>query len=724
MACTLSPRARPLTPTVRNRISRLPGQNSNRVVPPSTEFARQLKWRLLLVGAFFTLDIVFLFAGGGVSSWSVVFAYLPYLLVIGGLRLQASRVARHALEIPLLVVAFAADFLFIAAQLHLSGGGWWHGASFYVMVIVMAASTVPPRALFAVTVFGVMVYVGKGWLEVSGIMVPPVWGDFPRPIGNTSFLWNYAGFGALVMIGAAAMQSRLVERIRQAQARYRTVVDASPYLVLTLDKNGIITTASRIAEHITGVPADALVGTPMHALLHASERDALDHSLARAGGGERFRQEFRGLDGSGPRWYGMGFAEVTDKQTTDAVVAVIRNMTAERTQAEATARMQRELEESRRLELVGRLVSGVAHELNNPLSAILTLSEQLQNEDETHASSEVRVIHEQARRARAIVRDLLQVVRAKSSSARDVIDVRTAVRSALNGAATRPEAKEVTVHFIAPETLCLAELEEGALEQVITNLVVNAMQATPAGGMVNVEVQVSESRVSVQVQDTGSGIDEGTRARLFEPFFTTRAPGQGTGLGLAVSRAIVERNGGTLVAHSNDAGKGATFLVQLPRVLSARPAAAIDPDAPSAPIFHSTENLSTPEHTRRVMIVDDEASIRHALARWFTRNGWDVTLCEDGAQALSAVRNNDSAFDVILCDLKMPGLSGMDVYRELKAERPELLQRLIIATGDVASSDVAAFLSTIQVPVLEKPFALDQLASVLRQIQAEPVSSS
>lgn len=699
------------------------GYGPTAVGPPDTGFARQLKWRLRLVGAFCALDLAFLILGGGVSSWSVILAYIPYLLVIGGLRLQAAEIAKRGLEIPLLVTAFAADFLFIAVQLHLSGGGWWHGASFYVLVIVMAASTVPPRALVAVTVFGVMVYTGKGWLEVSGVLVPPVWGDFPRPIGN-SFLWNYVGFGALAMIGAAIMQSRLVERIRQAQARYRTVVDASPYLVLTLDKSGVITTASRIAEQITSVPAEALVGTPMHAILHASERDALADSLARAGAGERFRQEFRGVDGDSPKWYGMGFAEVTDNQTTDAVVAVIRDTTAERTLAEATARMQRELEDSRRLELVGRLVSGVAHELNNPLSAILALSEQLQSEDATHASSEVRLIHEQARRARAIVRDLLQVVRAKTPHTHSLVDVRTAVQSALEGTATRPEAKAVSVIFAAPETACFVELEEGALEQVVTNLVVNALQATPAGGVVSVDVQTSETRVTVQVQDSGEGFDEATRARLFEPFFTTRAPGQGTGLGLAVSRAIVERNGGTLLAHSGTAGKGATFLVQLPRVLSALTATGtVHVDARNAPVDDHTEELSRSGHTRRVMIVDDEPSIRHALARWLTRHGWDVTLCEDGAQALRVVRDDQAGFDVILCDLKMPGLSGMDVYRELEAERPELLQRLIIATGDVASADVAAFLSTIRVPVLEKPFALEQLASVLRQIDPVPVTS-
>jgi len=509
-----------------------------------------------------------------------------------------------------------------------------------------------------------------------------------------------------------------VARIRHSQAPYRTVVDASPDLVLTLDKEGVITTASRIAEHVIGISADALVGTSLHALLHLSERDALTDSLRRAGGGKRLRQEFRGVDGDGPTWYGMAFAEVEDNQTSDAVVAIVRNMTAARAQAEATARMQQELEESRRLELVGRLVSGVAHELNNPLSAILTLSEQLQDEDSTHVSGEVRVIHEQARRARAIVRDLLQVVRVQAPHARAVIDVRTVVQCALDGTATRPEAKTVAVRVAAPDAACLAELEEGALEQVITNLVVNAMQATPAGGVVSVDVQSSETRVSVQVRDMGSGIDEAIRARLFEPFFTTRAPGKGTGLGLAVSRAIVERHGGTLVAHTSAPGSGATFLVQLPRVQSA-PTAAVLPD--HAPPPRAATAPIGPE--RRVMIVDDEASIRHALSRWFTRKGWSVTLCEDGAQALHAVRHDQTGFDVILCDLKMPGVSGMDVYRTLELERPELLQRLIIATGDVASADVAAFLSAVTVPVLENPFALHHLAEVLRHLDTVPAAT-
>ncbi len=693
--------------------------------PNNTEFARQLLVRLVLAGAFLSLDLAFLVFGGGVSSLAVVFAYAPYLLVISSLVVARKQIAARGLVVTFLVVAFIADFLFIATQLHLSGGGWWHGASFYVLVIVLAASTVPPRALATVTCLGVLIFVSKGVLEIGGVLAPPVWGDFPRPVGNSSFLWNYAGFGAIAMLGAAIMQSRLMDRIRRAQQRYRTVVDASPYLVITLDKQGTITTASRIAEHITGLTSERLIGMSFRELLHDSEQLALAESLARAARGERFRQEFQAADvGDSPRWYGMGFAEIDADGGRDAIVVILRNMTAERQRGEERARMERQLEEARRLELVGRLVSGVAHELNNPLSAILTLAEQLENEQTPHASSEIRVIHEQARRARAIVRDLLQVVRTPVTAGREPLDLRTVVTRALEGVETRPESKRVHVVNSLDSEPCFSALEDGALEQVVTNLVVNGMQACALQGRVDVTVSQADGWVFIAVRDTGAGIDEATRARLFEPFFTTRAPGQGTGLGLAVSRAIVERHGGTLTLESSSDAAGTCFVVRLP---DASEAATLPPPSDdaifpvdvatvSAPASASTSTPASALTQRSVLIIDDEESIRHALSRWFSRHGWHVTTAIDGAQGLTTIRSAERQYDAILCDLKMPGTSGMAVYRALEAESPALLDRLVIATGDVASVDVAAFLSTVNVPILEKPFALNQLADVLEQL--------
>jgi PAS domain S-box-containing protein len=643
------------------------------------------------------------------------------MLLVGAIRLALTRVQTRRTLLWMVVGAFVADFLFIAMQLHLSGGGWWHGATFYVLAVVIAASTVPPRALALITALGAAIYVGKGWLEVTGRWPAPVWSDFPRVDGNIEFLWNYAAFGAIGLSAAALMQLRLVQRIGDAQLRLRTVVDASPYLVMTIDDSGKISAASRVSERITGYDPEQLVGSPISLLVHESETDVLRDVLKRARSGERLRCEFRGVAADGAeRWYGIGLSHIATQRDAREVVAMVRDMTDDHRLTEERRVLARELEEARRLELVGRLVSGVAHELNNPLSAILTLAEQMEQEEgATESASDARVIHEQARRARAIVRDLLQVVRAPARNALQTDDLNDTVRRVLAAIMTLADAAQRTLHTSYATEAALFRGEEGAIDQVVTNLIVNALQATSENGRIDITVSTDEARVRIVIRDDGPGFDSTLHAQLFEPFFTTRAPGHGTGLGLAVSRAIVERHGGTIAAQSlHETEGGAQFTVNLPR---ASAEAAIDElpsavDATGAPVndivtldaVFARADADAPAVARHVLIIDDESAIRLALSRWFMRRGWTVAQCEDGAQALEVLREQHGDFDLVLCDLKMPGMSGLEVYSALERELPQVLERLVITTGDV------------RVPVLEKPFALAQLAQVIEMLVPLP----
>ena len=297
--------------------ARSDAEDVNGTMQSLAEFSRQLRWRLVLASAFFVLDVLFLMAGGGTSSTTVLLAYGPYIALVVAMYAWCTRTTPLRTRqgdstnerVALMVVAFVADFVFIAVQLHLSGGGWWHGATIFILAIVIAASTVPPRALAMVTALGVAIYVGKGWLEVSGAWVPPVWGTFPRVEGNIQFLWNYAAFGALSIVAAATLQWRLVQRIRNAQQRLRTVVDASPYLVLTVDRRDVITTVSRAAEHITGHSPEQLSGESFFSLFDQSELFAVQELLRNVRGGERLRRELRGVSASGAeRWWDGLFA--------------------------------------------------------------------------------------------------------------------------------------------------------------------------------------------------------------------------------------------------------------------------------------------------------------------------------------------------------------------------------------------------------------------------------
>ena len=214
------------------------------------------------------------------------------------------------------------------------------------------------------------------------------------------------------------------------------------------------------------------------------------------------------------------------------------------------------------------------------------------------------------------------------------------------------------------------------------------------------------------VEDNGAGIAEENFSRIFEPFFTTKATGQGVGLGLSVSLGIMQAHDGELFAENRgaSAGGGARFTMKLPlsttREKRNTPPRVLDP---------------MPARKASLLIIDDEESIRRALRRYFERRDWVVEEATDGADAVVKLERPDAeaVFDVILCDLKMPGISGQELYVRLKGDRPVLSKKFIFATGDSGAPDVVDFLTSVGVPVLEKPFELRSLELLAQQVRAD-----
>jgi signal transduction histidine kinase/ActR/RegA family two-component response regulator len=415
---------------------------------------------------------------------------------------------------------------------------------------------------------------------------------------------------------------------------------------------------------------------------------------------------------------------VSTRRLADSLMRiVILNDVSERLAAEAEREeLTSRLTQSLRMEAVGRLVSGVAHELNNPLTAILTFSEDLLREPSPELPTEpLVVIRDQARRARAIVRDLLAFVRRREERREHIAPVEL-VERVTN--AMRREIERVGLRLeldVGPELPAIIGDAVG-LEQVLTNLLDNAMRAAGKGGWVGLRAETVREGLQIVVEDSGEGIRPELLPRIFEPFFTTRAAGQGTGLGLSVSLGIVEQHGGRLTAE-NRAGPehGACFTALLPFGVAATDRRL----SPRVPPFEAQDPLKSlptvePGRTPRVLIIDDEAPVRAAMRRFFERRGWTVEEAEDGQPGLTAVlaAPDDKLYDLVISDLKMPGMSGMDVHDGLAASKPALLRRLVIATGDTASPDAAAFLSKTRCAILEKPFALDELARIVDRVMS------
>ena len=491
-----------------------------------------------------------------------------------------------------------------------------------------------------------------------------------------------------------------IEETRLDAERYRLLFDNNPVPMWAYDTDTLGFLAVNDAAIKTyGYTREEFLAMSIRDVRPEGDRNAL---------AERVRVLPKGYNQTG-KWHhrkkdGTVFpVEITSHSLVfdghDARLVLITDIT-ERQRAEEALR------KSEKLAAIGQLISGVAHELNNPLSSILILVETLLQDvrplEDTEALTTIR---DQARRSRAIVRDLLSSARG-GPVRRQITNVGDLVQRTARGLA--PQVEElggdlvVTIEGVIPE----ASMDPTAIAQVITNLVVNAAQAASAGGRVRLRARATTSRIEIVVEDNGPGIAPDDFSRLFEPFFTTKPPGVGTGLGLAVSRGIVEVHHGTLMAENIPEG-GARFTLSLPAP-EIRNAIEVTPAA-----------TSTEDAALRVLIIDDEPSIRLALRRFFSKRGWQVDEAGDGGAALRALLAADAPeYTVVVSDLKMPGLSGIDLHDRLMAERPAVVTRMIFSTGDVASADARAFLDRVRSPVLQKPFELATLDDTIRPFTA------
>lgn len=365
-------------------------------------------------------------------------------------------------------------------------------------------------------------------------------------------------------------------------------------------------------------------------------------------------------------------------------------------------------EEQGRFAAAGELLAGVAHEVNNPLMAIAAHAENrladagLQGEQR----NEMAQILRQARRATKLLRGLLRFVRATEREVTRV-NLNDVVRGALDLVSFRFGVDEILVGGRLDPNLPAVDGDVIKLEQVVVNLLSNAIDALRAvkpPRHLTVDTWVEDARVSVAVADNGRGVAPDISARLFRPFATTKGR-RGTGLGLYISRQIAREAGGDL-ALVDAPGAGARFVLSLP-VAEPVPAAA-SPAATATEGQPSGATRARPSLTGvRVLIVEDEEPVRRPMARYLTRRGARVDEASDGMQALTLLRERSA--DVILADLRMPRMGGIELFAQLEEERPELAARVLFLSGDVSQLAEPGNTPVPRERVLVKPVELAEL---------------
>jgi len=382
-------------------------------------------------------------------------------------------------------------------------------------------------------------------------------------------------------------------------------------------------------------------------------------------------------------------------------------------------RLQAQLVIADRMSAVGMLAAGVAHEINNPLAVVISNLDLVL--DELHkapqpsspGASELEMMVKEARqgadRVAQIVSGMKTLARA-GEERRTALDVRSLLKLSVNVAFNGLEQRARIVEDFA--SVPLIEADEARISQVFVNLLVNAAQSLPEGHMQQNQVRISTrtdalGRCVVEINDTGRGIAPEILDRIFDPFFTTKAIGEGTGLGLSICHRIVSAIGGELTAQS-ELGVGSTFRIVLPpAVLAATDEQRSEPTvAPPSSGFRS-----------RVLIIDDDPMVG-ALLRRILDKQHDVTCLTDGKQALDLLLGGQR-YDLILCDLMMPGTNGMDIYAALSRALPEQLQRLVFVTGGAVTAETRRFLEEIPNPLVEKPFSANQIRTTVCDLLSE-----
>ncbi|MBX9928865.1 MAG: hybrid sensor histidine kinase/response regulator, partial [Gemmatimonadaceae bacterium] len=321
----------------------------------------------------------------------------------------------------------------------------------------------------------------------------------------------------------------------------------------------------------------------------------------------------------------------------------------------------------------------------------------------------LEVVQAQALRSRTIVRDLLTFVRRGEPRQLTRQSPGTILETLVRAMRPAFETGHVRLRVGCEDSSTPLDLDRSGFEQVITNLLTNALQAAGTGGAVDLRCQRRDEWYEVIVEDNGPGIDADHLPRLFEPFFTTKPTGQGVGLGLSVSLGIVRQLRGTLMAENRRDTKGARFIVRLPVATE-----ALEPD--SGPKGQAAIDTIA-EHPASLLVIDDEPAIRTAMRRFFSRRGWEVDVAVDGQDGLERIAAREVPYDVILCDLKMPRMTGPELYDRLDAAFPAARDRLIFASGDVTSVGVAEFVARTSRPVLEKPFELAALSQLVDRMR-------
>jgi PAS domain S-box-containing protein len=504
------------------------------------------------------------------------------------------------------------------------------------------------------------------------------------------------------------------KHLHEEQEFVRSLVASFPDIIAVLSLQGACTFMSPRVQDVLGRAPEEFVGNVLGGKVHPDDFPKLKSTFQKVatGHGTNSQFEYRALHADGT-WRMLRASASPLYDTTgkiNGVVASARDVTESKT-------AEQQLMQKEKLAAMGEMMTGVAHELNNPLTAILGISDLIRERAVDDAMRhQIETVLKQARRAATIVQNLLVFSR-PSILRQSRVHLDQILKQALDTQRTSLQQKKITVQFQGARDLPTIEGDAKLLVQGFSNLISNAEQAIGAereNGTLRITAGFADGKIVLAFSDDGPGISPQNLGKIFDPFFTTRRPSGGTGLGLTISQAIVKEHGGKIEVEST-LGAGTTFRVLLPAVVEEVLPQAVPSRADVPPPPGSAELRG-----HSVFIVDDEESIREIVHEGLASRGMVVEDAASSEEALSHLVNGK--YEFVLCDFNLPGLNGEQLFERVRSQARAATPRFVFMTGALLDSEKVAQFREKGASVLQKPFHVAALATLLAQLlQAQPV---
>jgi PAS domain S-box-containing protein len=556
----------------------------------------------------------------------------------------------------------------------------------------------------------------SGLFSMSGLGIEFVIAALGLAVGSFAIVNPWLLPAVIAPLALAHRSLSTTAQLRETEERFRTMFESAPTATMLFGIDGAAMTANRSALSLFGYAQDEVRLMNKESLSHpddAAEAARLFGELTR-GDRDAYRREARFVTKDGGTVVThLAVALVRDADgKPDFAIAMAEDVTDRK-------HLEEQLLQSQKLEAIGRLAGGVAHDFNNMLTAIggYTAFALEHAEDGSPLRSDLDEIRKATDRAAKLTRQLLAFSRKQVLTPEllnlngIVVEMQTMLKPLIG--------EDIILTTQLDPALGPIEADPGQLHQVVMNLVVNARDAMPDGGHLTIETanadvdairddSIEPGRyVTLTVRDAGEGIDEETLGQIFEPFFTTKEAGKGTGLGLATVYGIVKQSGGYLEVDS-EVGVGSAFTIYLRRVDDARPYRP-EPVPPPVPV-----EASPPRAAKRVLVVEDEEVVRRLVQQVLEGEGYEVLVAQDGEAAIEIAGRN--TIDLLLTDLTMPNVGGRELAERLRAEQPGL--RVVYMSGYVEDGLTGALPPATV--FLSKPFTFSELTENVRDLMTAP----